>query len=159
MGRTTHGMTHHRLYNTWVSMLKRTSNPNSPDYDDYGAKGIKVCKDWEDIKVFIEDMYPSFIEGMTIDRIDNTKGYSKDNCRWASNFQQKQNTTLLRSTNTSGYRGVSYRKERDRWQAQISHNNKYVRIGASFHTAEEAAIAYNNYVIVHSLEQPLNIIL
>lgn len=86
-----HGMRKHRLYPTWASMVNRCSNPNCADYKDYGARGISVCDEWvNDPAKFISDMgdRPS---GCSLDRIDNNKGYSKENCRWADNYTQMKN--------------------------------------------------------------------
>lgn len=83
-------------------MNYRCHNPNSPDYAAYGEKGITVSKEWRnDRDQFIEDMFSSYLEyeaeyginSATIDRIDNSKGYSKDNCRWLTIQAQAQNKT------------------------------------------------------------------
>ena len=64
--------------NAWHSMIQRCHNPKNPSYERYGQRGIFVCDEWRyDFDRFYEDMYPR-PEGMTIDRIDNNKGYSKE---------------------------------------------------------------------------------
>jgi DNA-binding Xre family transcriptional regulator len=82
---------YYRLYSTWKNMRSRCNSPNNKDYKRYGGRGIKVCKEWEDFKVFSGDMYPSFIEGLSLDRRDNDKGYSKSNCRWVDQKTQCNN--------------------------------------------------------------------
>lgn len=77
-------------YNTWRGMTDRCGNPNNTAYAHYGAKGIAVCHRWSDFSAFLADMGER-PEGMTLDRIDGSKGYSKDNCRWASAKEQAEN--------------------------------------------------------------------
>jgi hypothetical protein len=77
-------------YQSWCDMHKRTSNPNSADWHNYGARGIKVCEEWDSFERFFADMGEKPLR-LTLDRIDNNKGYSKDNCRWATKSQQRNN--------------------------------------------------------------------
>lgn len=156
-GEITHGLSNHRLYKTWQGMLHRCYNPKIKDYKYYGGRGITVCDRWHSIENFIEDMFSTFEEGLTLDRIDVDGNYNLDNCRWVTKNVQASNTKLLSVNNTSGFRGVQRFKGRDKWFAKIKVNNKNIHLG-SFNTAEEGAIAYNNYVIENNLEYPLNII-
>lgn len=68
-------------------MLRRCNNPSQQNYARYGAKGIKVCPEWHDFQNFYADMGVK-PEGLTLDRLDPTKGYYKDNCRWATVKEQ-----------------------------------------------------------------------
>lgn len=80
---TTHGMKGTRQHEGWRGMRKRCNSPNDPAYRWYGAKGVKVCDEWNNsFKAFWRDMGPTYFEGATLDRIDSKKGYNKDNCRW-----------------------------------------------------------------------------
>lgn len=79
-----------KTYSVWATMLARCRNETSSSYASYGAIGITVCPRWEDFKNFLEDMGEA-PEGLTIDRIDNSKGYCKDNCRWADRTTQARN--------------------------------------------------------------------
>ena len=150
-----HNLTHHRLYKTWLGMMQRCNNPKQISYKYYGAKGIKVCNKWLDINNFIEDMYPSFQEGLTIDRIDVNGNYEPSNCRWVDSFVQLRNTRKLQKNNTSGYRGVYFDKYANKWSVIIGVNKKKIKIGY-FKTAEEGARAYDKYVIDNNLEHPTN---
>lgn len=152
---TTHGLNKHRLYNIWAEMKARCNNQKNKHFNDYGGRGITVCDRWLDVRNFIDDMYPTFKDGLSIDRIDNNKGYSKDNCRWTTNIIQSRNTRLIRINNSSGYRGVSFNKKKKKFVAQIMVNLKYKHLGY-FDTAIDGAKAYNNYVINNNLEHTKN---
>lgn len=75
----------------WANMKARCYNTNRSDYHQYGGRGITVCDRWLNSYVnFLEDMGPR-PKGLSLDRIDNNKGYSKDNCRWATPTEQNNN--------------------------------------------------------------------
>lgn len=87
-----HGMYGTKFYNTWRSMTTRCKGTAGEESKrKYRDKGITVCDRWLDFKNFYEDMFPTYIEGLTIDRIKNELGYYKDNCRWATPTQQANN--------------------------------------------------------------------
>jgi len=143
----------HELYGTWKQMKERTSNPKHSYYPNYGGRGITVCDRWLSIENFIKDMYPTFKEGLTIDRIDHDGNYEPSNCRWATRTTQSRNTRKLMSTNTSGYRGVI--KHKDKWKAVITMSKKKIYLGL-YLTQEEAAKAYDSYIHIHDLEHTQN---
>jgi hypothetical protein len=94
-GKTSH-ITHHMSYSstyaTWHGMKRRCYNNKSNSYSGYGGRGITVCDRWKNsFDNFLKDMGER-PEALTIDRIDNDKGYSKENCRWATIEQQSRNT-------------------------------------------------------------------
>lgn len=151
----THGLTYHPIYTTWHGMIQRCNNKKHSYYKDYGDRGIKVCDRWMIFENFVEDMLSSYKYGLSIDRIDVNGNYSKSNCRWATNYVQCRNTRLLRSTNTSGYRGVSFSKIANKWLSQIVVNNKSIYLGRHS-SALEAAKSYDKYVIDNNLEHPVN---
>ena len=87
----THFMTGTKIYNIWVHMRNRCSNPQNQAYKNYGARGITVCERWQIFDNFYLDMgdRPG---GMSLERIDNDKGYSPGNCKWATTKEQHRNT-------------------------------------------------------------------
>ncbi len=72
-------------------MLDRCSRKKNPAYKHYGGRGIKVCKHWKQFENFYADMGPRPSADLSLDRIDNDKGYSLDNCRWATKEEQNNN--------------------------------------------------------------------
>jgi hypothetical protein len=91
-----------RIYRIWANMKTRCYNKKDLNYKKYGAKGIKVCKKWKNFAGFYEDMGEGYKDNLTLDRIDNNKGYSKENCRWATYKQQANNKTSNRLISYSG---------------------------------------------------------
>jgi hypothetical protein len=81
----------HPLYDLWVEMRQRCSNKNSKDYADYGGRGITVCSRWDDFEAFAEDMGKRPSPKHTLERVDNAKGYSPENCEWATMAEQNEN--------------------------------------------------------------------
>ena len=95
----THGLTRSSLHNRWKAIRQRCNNPNDPRYKDYGGRGITLCPAWDDFEAFAKWAEENGYEpGMQLDRIDNNKGYSPDNCRWctsAENNHNRRTTSLI----------------------------------------------------------------
>lgn len=87
---STHRLSKTATYSVWLGVKDRCLNKKSHDYKDYGLRGILVCDSWLNFENFYKDMGEK-PNGKSLDRIDNSKGYFKENCRWATHEQQANN--------------------------------------------------------------------
>lgn len=118
-----HGMSKKsRTYRTWKEMRNRCSNASADNFKWYGGRGISVCERWQFFENFLADMgeRPA---GMTIDRIDNMRGYEPGNCRWSTHVEQtrkqaknKLTEKLALALRSDREAGMSYRQLGEKYQ-------------------------------------------
>lgn len=86
---------HKRIHRIWKGMKDRCLNPNYHSYSRYGGRGITICDEWINDSNAFEKWAVSngYSDEFSIDRIDNDKGYSPDNCRWVDRITQQNNTS------------------------------------------------------------------
>ena len=122
---TTHGQLKNRsmssIYNCWHGMIQRCTNPKCKTYKHYGGRGIKVCERWYKFENFYEDMGER-PPGMTLDRKDNDGDYCKENCRWITQEEQRNN---MRSNVWIEHNGE--RKTRTQWARSLNINVSTLR--------------------------------
>lgn len=108
-------MSHTRLHNIWLGMRQRCEKPNCSGYWKYGAKGIKVCDEWQNFETFRDWAFANgYSESLTIDRIDSLGNYTPENCRWVTQKVQQNN----RSNNVYlTYNGV--KKKLEDWAKEV----------------------------------------
>jgi len=144
-----------RLYRLWNRIKMRCTNPNFPNYEFYGGRGICLYEGWLTRPTAFID-YCKTLDGwdnpsLQIDRIDVNGDYTPNNIRFTTCTIQAINRRKARN-NTSGYVGVTYDKDSQCYVSAIGINYKWVRIGR-FNTAEEAVLARNNYILENNLSE------
>lgn len=126
---------HPKEYYAWLNMKARCNNFNNPAYKNYGGRGITYTASWETFPIFLADMGVCPNAELTLERVDNSRGYNKLNCYWATRTEQAYNRRTF-VTNSSGTPGVSYHSTRQLWIAQ--HGRKQIYAGPSFEAAVTA---------------------
>lgn len=100
---TKHGFYGTRIYRIWDDMKARCYNPNAVSYPNYGGKGIAICKEWKEFIPFYEwAIQNGYKNNLTIDRLDNSKDYSPNNCRWVDMKTQANNRSTNHLVNYNG---------------------------------------------------------
>lgn len=100
-----HGSNRSQEYVAWQHLSQRCNNPKDKNYFRYGARGITICERWQSFENFLADMGLKPSRKHSLDRIDNSEGYSPENCRWATFAEQMRNTR--RNFNIE-YQGKTY---------------------------------------------------
>lgn len=125
-----------RIYSIWHNMKTRCYNTNAPNFKYYGGRGITMCYEWHyDFREFYKwALMNGYSENLTIDRIDNEKGYYPENCRWATVIEQNNNT---RANNYITHNGET--KTASEWARQYGIHrsvfNSRIRRGWTFEEA------------------------
>ena len=125
---------HKYEYDSYRAMKNRCLCKTDKNYPRWGGKGLTICDRWlgeNGFENFLNDVGPR-PKGTSLDRIDNSKGYSPENCRWATPYEQMANTERLRGR----FPGVYYIKNKNRWCANFKMGD--LRMTKSFLTEEEA---------------------
>jgi hypothetical protein len=140
-----------RTYAAWRGMKDRCLNPKDKGFPRYGGRGITVSRAWRDsFTTFLADM-GECPDGLSIERIDNDRGYEKGNCKWATPKEQANNRHLPSPGRHPPFRGT-YRDRNGRWVAYgPGKAHKYL---GYFKTQEDAAAAVRAH-LEHSKEQVL----
>lgn len=140
-----HGMRKTSFYKVWINMHSRCYNKNVPGYENYGGRGILVCKEWNESFInFYNDMFDSYDDKKEIDRIDNNKGYYKDNCRWTT---KNVNTANKRPKKLSSYLpGVT--KNKNKIKCYIS-SIKIEQVKYYIGVFETELEAHNAFLVMH----------
>lgn len=112
---TTHGLTKSIHYDRWKNMIDRCENLDNSSYSRYGGRGIKVCKRWHDLAVFVKDLPPGYFAGAEIDRKDNDGNYEPSNVRWSTKQEN--------CSNRRGRRDIEFKgevKSLTEWSSQYN---------------------------------------
>lgn len=99
-----HGKSKTRIFRIWAHMRSRCNDPTNDHYNRYGGRGIKVCDEWykDFMKFYNWSIANGYSDKLSIDRINNDKGYCPDNCRWATAKTQANNTSQNKRVEYNG---------------------------------------------------------
>ena len=154
IGGKIHGLSYNQFYDTWKSMMGRCYNLKNRHYQSYGGRGISVCTDWQDLANFVSWAESTYIEGMTMDRINNDGNYEPTNIRWTNKTTQAVNQRIQKN-NTSGFVGINWYKITSKWVSKIKVNKVDINLGY-FNSIEDAVLARDNYIIENKLPHKLS---
>lgn len=138
---THHGKCRSRVYSTYRQMISRCHNKTNAHYKYYGLKGIEVCEKWRiGFIEFYNDMGDKPSNKHTLDRIDNSKGYYKENCRWVTMAMQSYNKTYKKRSMPMGVSEL-HTKAGTKYFSHITIKRKRIYIGC-FDTKEQAHLEF-----------------
>lgn len=112
-------------WKVWVDVVKRCTNPNFWAWEHYGGRGISIDPSWLDFSQFFADMGER-PRGLTLDRLDNNRGYDPGNCAWVSRRRQAENRRVPKN-NRSGCKGIAICK--NCYHARITTGGKKISLG------------------------------
>lgn len=150
--RLIHGKSKTRIYSIWSGMHRRCTDTNHiKSLQNYISQNISVCHEWETIHDFeywaLNNGYEEFL---TLDRINGTKGYYPENCRWVTEEIQSRNRKKAENT-SSKFIGVNFDKARNKWHGTVHVNNKKA-FHKRFNTELEAAQARDEFIKENNLD-------
>lgn len=142
-----------RLYFIWNKMHYRCENPKHKHYKHYGGRGIAVCEEWNSfIKFAIWALNNGYQDNLTLDRIDNNKGYSPSNCKWSTLKEQANNKQRSIVVRVNGHaKSFNVRQRNKKWEFRIEvddNSGKRKQISkCGFNSKEEAMEAARQTII------------
>lgn len=138
-----HGKSKSRIHKEWRGILHRCKNPSASHYENYGGRGIKVCDEWQGENGFLNfykwSMENGYADNLTLDRKNNDKGYSPDNCRWVTHQENCWNRGTRKDSRTgkAGVTMVVTRTGKIKYRSCIMVNGKNIHLGY-FYNLDEA---------------------
>lgn len=157
IGEVIHGLSKTSLCNVWYHILDRCYNSKSPQFTDYGGRGIKVSKKWKDSPIHFVNWAKKngYKKGLEIDRKNNDGNYEPSNCRFVTREVNSLNKRLIQTNNKSGFRGVSKHNNGKSFVANVNYKGIRNYLGF-FSTAKEAAKIRDRFIIENDMSLPLN---
>ena len=147
----------HPCYRKWQDTVQRCENPNHPSYLNYGGRGIQIhheLRSWTDWISYIE-LLPNYDPKLSLDRIDNDKGYEKGNLRWVNTSVQVANQRFS-GKGFNKYTGVNFSKIHNRWVARITLDGKNL-LSKSCYSEQEALEVRNQFIKDNDLPHPIQV--
>ena len=140
---STHCLSRHPLYKTWIRMINRCENQNSKDYKDYGERGITVCSEWRND--FVEFLYWSlkhgWENGLSIERKDVNGNYCPENCCYIPMSEQPKNRTCTTRIELNG---------------EVHSISEWARIKGMSRSTLKERLKSKNFTIEEALNTPVN---
>ena len=145
------GRSLNKFYQLYRNMVERCYNPNNNRFNDWGGRGIKICNQWLNNPFMFYDWCESngYANGLQLDRIDNDKNYTPNNCRFVEPKINNRNQRK-RKDNTTNFVGIKFHKIVNRYQSSITVDGKFISL-KYFDKPIDAAIARDTYIIKNNL--------